>query len=221
VRTFVYGASGHGKVVLDILLCSGVEVAGFIDDGRAVTPPITVLGLPILGDGDWLIAEAQRAATKRGALAIALGIGDNAARKRVFERCLGAGVALVTALHPSAVVARSASIGRGTVLMAGAIVNPDAVIGSGAIVNSGAVVEHDCALGDFAHLSPNAALGGAARVGELSHIGLGAIVLPGKSVGKRSIVGAGAVVTRDIPDDAVAAGVPARVLRRRSPEPLA
>jgi sugar O-acyltransferase (sialic acid O-acetyltransferase NeuD family) len=210
VRTFVYGASGHGKVVLDILLASGAEVVGFIDDGR---PPGTlVLGLPVAGGGDFLVAEARQ-----GDVAIALGIGDNAARQRVFERCHAAGADIISAVHPRATVARSASIGRGTVIMAGAVVNPDAAVGIGAIVNTGAVVEHDCVLGDFAHLSPNAALGGGARIGDLSHVGLCAVVLPCKSVGERSIVGAGAVVVRDLPDDVIAAGVPARILKQRSP----
>lgn len=208
MRTFVYGASGHGKVVLDILLASGAIVDGFIDDGRA--PGTLVLGLAVAGGGDWLTAEAQK-----GDVAIALGIGDNAARRRVFERCRAAGASFVTAIHPRATVARSAHIGEGTVLMAGAVVNPDAVVGIGAIVNTGAVIEHDCVMGDFSHVSPNAALGGAARVGELTHVGLCASVLPCTSVGKRSIVGAGAVVARDLPDDVVAVGVPARVLKSR------
>jgi len=209
VRTFVYGASGHGKVVLDILVASGTEVVGFIDDGRA--PGTVVLGRPVAGGGDWLVAEAPR-----GDVAVALGIGDNAARQRVFERCRAAGATVISAVHPRAIVAASAQIGAGAVLMANAVVNPEAVVGTGAIVNTGAVVEHDCVVGDFAHLSPNAALGGAARLGELSHVGLCAAVLPCKSVGKRSIVGAGAVVARDLPDDVVAAGVPARIVRQRT-----
>jgi acetyltransferase-like isoleucine patch superfamily enzyme len=57
-------------------------------------------------------------------------------------------------------------------------------------------------------------LGGAARVGSFSLLGLGAAVLPGVSVGSRSIIGAGSVVARDIPDDVVAMGVPARVSKR-------
>jgi sugar O-acyltransferase (sialic acid O-acetyltransferase NeuD family) len=208
-KILVYGASGHGKVVIDILLELGVPgVLGFVDDGRD-RQGRTVAGFPVLGDGEWLRAEAARAP-----LAVALGIGDNRARQRVAERCVGLGAALVTAIHPRAMVSRLASVGDGAVVMAGAVVNPDAAVGRGVIVNTGAVIEHDVSLGDFSHVSPGAALGGAAKVGALSHIGLGASVLPGVAIGARVVVGAGATVTRDLEDAVVAVGVPARVIRR-------
>ncbi len=204
----IYGAGGHGKVVADILLrAGGCEVLGFVDDGREAGT--VVLGLPVLGGREWL-----RAQTSDGAgMAVALGIGDNAARERTFGFCRELGLRLLTAVHPTAAVAPSARLGEGTVVMANASVNPDARVGAGAIINTGAVVEHDCVVGDFAHLSPNAALGGAARVGRLAHCGLGAVVLPGIGVGDRAVIGAGSVVNRNIDSGVVAHGVPARVTR--------
>ncbi len=205
----VYGASGHGKVVIDILVELGVPgVLGFVDDGRG-RQGHSVVGFPVLGDEAWLRVEAARAA-----VAVALGIGDNAARQRVAERCVELGAALVTAIHPRAIVSRLAAIGDGAVVMAGAVVNPAATVGRGVIVNTGAIIEHDAALGDFCHVSPGATLGGAASVGALSHVGLGASVLPGVKIGARVVVGAGATVTRDLEDAVVAVGVPARVIRR-------
>ncbi len=47
-------------------------------------------------------------------------------------------------------------------------------------------------------------------------VGLGAIILPGVTIGRGAQIGAGAVVTSDIPSYAVAAGIPARVLRYRA-----
>lgn len=198
----MFGASGHGKVVLDILQRAGAEVAGFIDDA----PRPLVAGLPVVPGEPWPNADT-----------VALGIGANAARERVAARCRARGAELVLAIHPSACVAPSAHLGAGTVVMALVAINPDARIGEGVIVNTGAVVEHDVVLGDYCHLSPNVALAGAARVGARSHIGIGAVVLPGITVGKDVTVGAGAVVNRDLPDGVVAVGVPARILRKADP----
>lgn len=206
-RVFVYGASGHGKVVADILLAGRVAIAGFIDDGLH-TQSDEILGLKVLGDGNWLATQA-----KSGSVAAVLGIGDNSARQKVARRCAEAAIMLISAVHPSSVLAPSARIGVGAVVMAGTVINPDAEVGTGAIINTGAIVEHDCRVGDFAHLSPNAAMGGCARLGSLSWLGIGATIIHGVTVGSNTIVGAGAVVVRDLPDEVVAIGVPARIHR--------
>lgn len=201
----VCGAGGHGKVVADILVASGVAVRGFADDGRGAGE--RVLGLPILGSiGGLVPADA----------AIALGIGDNAARARVYGTLVERGFEVVSAVHPSAVVSRFAEVEEGAVIMALAAVNPDARIGRGAIVNTGAVIEHDCVVAPFAHVSPNATMAGGCHLGELAHLGAGASMIPLTRVGARSVVGAGAVVVRDIAQDLVATGVPARARRSRA-----
>jgi sugar O-acyltransferase (sialic acid O-acetyltransferase NeuD family) len=205
-RVVVYGAGGHGKVVADVVLAMGAhEIVGFVDDRAGAAR--TVLGMPLLGGGDWLERE--------GDVAVALAIGSNQARKAAAERCLACGATLLTAVHPRATIAPSARLERGVVVMAGAVINPDAVVGEGAIVNTGAVVEHDVVLGPFALLSPNATTGGAARIGALAHVGLSATVLPGVSVGANVVVGAGAVVIRDVAPGESVVGVPARALVRR------
>jgi sugar O-acyltransferase (sialic acid O-acetyltransferase NeuD family) len=212
-RVVVYGAGGHGKVVADLILAGGeVDLLGFVDDGAS--PGRVVLGRPVLGDGEWLAREAAR-----GLFVVALGVGANAARRAVADRCAAFGAELFVAVHPRAVVASSAWLAPGVVVMAGAVVNPDAHVGRGAIVNTGAVVEHDVVVGDFAHLSPNASTGGAAKVGALAHLGLGSVVLSGVSVGEGAVVGAGAVVLRDVREGATVVGVPAReVSRSRAPD---
>jgi UDP-N-acetylbacillosamine N-acetyltransferase len=207
-KIFVYGASGHGKVVGDILLaCENPAFVGFIDD-RADLRDRRVLGLPVLGDGHWL--QEQVRVTRIG---VVLGVGDNIIRRKLAERCISWGTELISLVHPTAAVSKSARLGRGTVVMAQAAINADAKIGAGAIVNTSAVVEHDVEIGDFANVSPNAVMGGASRLGDLSHLCIGASAIPCVSIGANTIVGAGSVVVRDIPDGVVAFGVPARVHR--------
>lgn len=198
----VLGAGGHGRVVADILQASERRVLGFLDAGKPVGA--TVLGLPVLGDDDWL-------ATHRAA--VALGIGDNAARERLAARVLDRGAELVSAIHPRAVVASSAQIAEGVVIAALAVVNPEAVVERGAIVNTGAIVEHDCVIGAFAHLATHGTTGGGCKVGRLALLGSGATMLPRTSLGDGAVVGSHALVSRDIPARSLARGLPARVTR--------
>jgi sugar O-acyltransferase (sialic acid O-acetyltransferase NeuD family) len=196
-------------VVADILISNKEKrFAGFVDDREQLTGT-EVIGYPVLGNGDWLNKQKSK-----HPVAIVWGVGNNCSRRQLAQRCGRWGVQILTAIHPAAVVASSAELGRGTVVMGCATINSEARLGEGVIVNTGAVVEHDVEIGDYAHISPNASLGGASQLGTGSHLGLGAVVLPGVSVGSESIIGAGAVVLKDLPSKIVAVGVPARILRK-------
>jgi UDP-N-acetylbacillosamine N-acetyltransferase len=206
---YIYGASGHGKVVADVALACGLHVQGFIDDAQS-SRGRKVLGLPELGGIDWLTSRAQQSK-----LSVALGIGDNNARQFVAERCRGLDIPLITLIHPSSIISSSATVGAGTVVMPLVVVNADAVVGAGVILNTGAIVEHDCQVADYAHLSPNSVMGGASSLGENSWLGMGAAIIQGVSVGAGSVVGAGGVVIHDLPDNVVAVGIPARIMSLR------
>jgi acetyltransferase EpsM len=205
----VYGAGGHGKVVADLLVSRDeAEFAGFVDDREELWGS-KVMGWPVLGGGEWLRREAGSSR-----IGVALGVGDNASRKWIAENCADWGAEILTVVHARAAVSRAARVKRGSVVMANATVNVDAVVGEGVIVNSGAVVEHDVKVGEYAHVAPNAAMGGGSSLGAFSHLGIGASVLPGVRIGVRTVVGAGAVVVKNLPDEVVAIGVPARIHRQ-------
>ena len=209
MEIFVYGAGGHGKVVADILLAAKCKVAGFVDDSPAFKGA-QVRGLPVHGDGAWLMQKRRS-----GPVAVALGIGANPARSAVAQCCEAAGIELLVAVHPSAVVSPSATLGKGTVVMAQSAINAEARLGLGVIVNTSAVVEHDVVIGNFAHVSPNSTMGGASVLGAMSQLGIGATVLPLVKIGDEVMVGAGAVVLHDIPSGVTVVGVPAKPLARR------
>ena len=101
-RTYVYGASGHGKVVADILLArQDPSFAGFVDD-RTELRETQVLGFPVFGNGHWLEEEAGKVR-----LRVALGVGDNSTRQRLAEKCIAWGAELATLIHPTASVSPS------------------------------------------------------------------------------------------------------------------
>ena len=213
VNTVIVGAGGHGKVVLDILRAGGAcRVVGFVDADPRLHGT-TVGGLPVLGGVHQL---ARLAAAHRLAAAV-IAIGDNRARAGYAPAVDAAGLRLANAVHPSAVVAESAVLGRNVVVCAGAVVCAEAVLGDHVIVNTAAVVDHECEVAGGVHVCPGARLAGRVRVGENAVVGLGANVIQCLRLGAGSVVGAGAVVLRDVPAGATVVGVPARVVKVATP----
>jgi len=211
---FIVGASGHAKVVLDIVEREGrLRVVGLIDAVRHAGS--THFGYEVLGSEADLPALCQQ----MGVRACIVAIGDNAVRAKVAARIteLEAGLTFATAVHPAAALARGVTVGAGSVVMAGAAINSDAAMGQHCIVNTGARLDHDGVLEDFSSLGPGAVLGGNVRVGAFAHVGIGACVIHGATIGENAVVGAGAAVVRDVAANTVAYGVPARAIRQRQP----
>lgn len=193
---YLYGASGHGKVIRDILNAQGVRVDAFVDDN------------PQLSQVD----ETPVRHHSEGLSPMIVSIGVNEIRKRVAERL---DCRFGVAIHPSAVVSPSAEIGEGTVVMPGAIINAGAVIGRHCIINTGASIDHECMVGDYCHVAPHASLCGQVRLGEGTLVGVGASIIPCVSVGEWSVIGAGAAVTQSLPAHCTAVGVPAKVIKNK------
>jgi acetyltransferase EpsM len=196
-------------VVADIVRQRGdYSLVGFLDDLSPHRKGTELAGLPILGGRESLPLLRQA-----GVHHLIVGVGDCPARLRLAEHASAQGFLLATAVHPKAIVADDVPIGPGTVIAAGAVVNPGARIGENVIVNTAASVDHESVVESGAHVSPGAHLAGRVTIGRATWIGIGAAIIEGIHVGAHSIVGAGAVVLTDIPDSAMAYGVPARVVR--------
>lgn len=203
------GGGGHAAVVAESARGAGWTIAGYLDD-RTDERDARLVGLRRLGAIEDLPRLLEAIAAKGPEPAAHAAVGDASLRRRWTD-------AIATALappivHPSAVVSPTARLADGVFVGPRAVVNARAVVERGAIVNSGAIVEHDCRLGEFCHVGPGAALAGGVTVGEAALVGLNASVLPGRRIGGRATLGAGAVALEDVPDDATAAGNPARVL---------
>ena len=204
MKTVIFGCGGQGKVALDILLESGVDVAGFVDEDGS-KHGLIVNGKKILGGWDYLIKNKD--------MAIVLGIGNNRIRESVFKKAKEIDLKVVNAVHPKACISRTVKIGLGVVIMPGAVINTNTEIEDGVCVNTGASVDHDCYLGRFCQIGPGANLAGTVRVGEYSYVWTGASVIQNLKIGCNAVIGSGAAVIRDIPDGATAVGVPAKVVK--------
>ena len=143
-----------------------------------------------------------------------IGIGSNDARRNVFLRLRQHGVRVANCIGPNTYVARDARLGQGVVLCPGSVVGARAVIGDNTIINSLSSVDHDCVLGDHSQVTAGVTFGGSVKVGINCFFGIKSAVVPGRSIGNNVSVMAGSLVVSDLPDDVVAGGNPARVMRR-------
>ncbi len=200
----IIGAGGHGKVVLDILRAAGShQPIGFVDADAALAGA-RVGGLPVLGAPN--ILPRLRQQKIHGAI---VAIGDNRARTRYADLLRQQGFELVNAIHPSAIVCGTVTLGANVVVAAGAILCTESTVADSAIVNTGAIIDHECMVGEGAHVCPGVNLAGRVQIGTCAFVGLGANVIQCLSIGEYATVGAGAVVTTDVPAYATVVGVPA------------
>jgi UDP-N-acetylbacillosamine N-acetyltransferase len=198
----VWGAGGHAKVVLDVLRLRQCDVLGLVDDTKAGRTTTSFCGFPVYHDLD------EVPVAKKTNIFIAL--GDNAARHEKSGYAENRGFRLVSLFHPQAIIASDVQLGPGALVAAGAVINPGVIIGKNVIVNTSASIDHDCTIADGVHIGPGARLAGHVKVGHCAWIGIGATIIDKVTIGQRTLVGAGSVVIRNIPDDLVVAGVPAR-----------
>lgn len=198
---YLYGASGHAKVIIDILKAAGEPIDGLVDDN----PEVGQLQGYTVGHG------------YSGQTPLIISIGSNFVRKKIAER-IGANYG--TAIHPSAIVSPTARIGEGSVVMQGAIVQTEVNIGRHCIINTGASVDHECRIEDYVHVSPHATLCGNVSVGEGTWVGAGSTIVQGVTIGKWSVIGAGTVVARNVPDGVLVVGDRIQRIRDITPEIL-
>lgn len=199
---YLFGASGHCKVIIDIIQKSNLDVIEYIVDDNPNKEEIKNIPILKTPNNEFLNDKS-----------LIVSIGNNEIRKKISKR-FSANYAI--AIHPKSILGFNVSIDAGTVIMAGAIINSDVSIGKHCIVNSNAVVEHDCYLENFVHISPSASLAGNVFVGEGSHIGIGAVIIQGVKIGNWVTIGAGAVILNDVPDFAVIVGNPGRIIKYNS-----
>ncbi len=212
IRCVILGGGGHARVLIDSILRQGGAALAGVLDADPQLHGTAVLGVPVLG-GDERLPGMIRDGVTHFAVGVA-GAGPSPVRARLHAIARGLGLRPLTVVHPAAVVSPAAGISAGAQIFPGAIVNAGAEIGESAIVNSGAIVEHDAGVGDFAHVACGACLAGGVQVGPGAFVGAGAVVIQGIRIGANALVAAGAVVICAVPENALVAGVPARILSR-------
>jgi sugar O-acyltransferase (sialic acid O-acetyltransferase NeuD family) len=208
MKLFFWGGGATAKLMKPVVEHHGHTVEVVYDKNSAADPGFHCT----LIHGDVKIPEYARRC--EGFLAtIAWDSGTERFNcSRILEE---EGLVPVSAIHPQAYIADSARQGKGLQTMVGATVTADVRLGDYVTLNTNCTVDHDCIIGDGVHIMGGAVLASSVVVGDFATIGSNATILPGRTIGKGAFVGAGAVVTKDVEENAVVVGAPARFVRYR------
>ncbi len=205
MKALIFGSGAQGRVTLEILQAQGgYESIEFVDDNATLWGHI-LNGARIRG------AMESVPVAERAVYGLVVAIGQPPLRVALAERAKSNAIALLNAIHPSAVISPTATIGEGNMIGIGAVVHTGARIGSNVIVNTHALVEHDAVVEDGVSFGSGVQVAARTRIGREAFLGVNALVLPRVSVGEGAVVGAGAVVAQDVPARVVV-GSPARPL---------
>jgi sugar O-acyltransferase (sialic acid O-acetyltransferase NeuD family) len=203
------GGGGHAKEVLQILLHNGhaeSEIV-FFDDTETDSQNV-------FDRYPFIKSEDELAFRFKSAPKFVLALGSPLARKKLYDLAVGLGGTPCDVVSKTAITSSIRySYGAGLNIMHGVLISEDVDIEDGVLLNAFCHVHHGASVGEFSEISPKALILGDAKVGKFSQIGAGAIILPKVRIGDNAVVGAGAVVTRDVPDNCLAVGVPAKIIK--------
>jgi len=188
---YLVGASGHAKVIINILEERNILIDGLFDRDNTIK---SLRGYKVYSESQ-IIEEHE----------LLIAIGDNFVRKEIANKFRSNSFG--NAIHYKSIIDNSVKFGCGIAVMAGGIINADTKIGDHSIINTNASVDHDCQIGKFVHIGPNATICGGVIIGDETFIGAGSTIIPGIRLGKQIVIGAGTIITKDIPDGSVVVGV--------------
>lgn len=188
------GGGGHCKSCIDVIeQGEEYQIVGILDAPEKVGERI--LGYEIIGTDDDFIELLK---TISNYLITVGQIKSAAKRVKLYSMVKNGGGSLPAIISPNAYVAKSATIGEGTIIMHNAIINAEAHIGANCIINSKALVEHEAIIGDFCHISTGVIINGQTKVGDRCFVGSNAVLINNISISDEVIISAGSRVLMDL-----------------------
>ena len=120
-----------------------------------------------------------------------------------------------TLIHPTVVCGRNVDFGTGSIICASNTITVDIKFGKYVTLNLDCTVGHDAIIEDYVTIAPGSHISGNVHISQGADVGTGSSIIQGMRVGAWSVLGAGAVVSKDIPDNVTAVGIPARPVKER------
>lgn len=209
-KIVIIGVGGFGREIKSLIDQINIaenkyEIIGFYDDAENVKDFYN--GVPYLGKID----ELNKIGVKT---AVALGIGVPKVKTKIVSRLLNKKLYFPTLIHPTAIVGSdNVTLGQGTIICAGNILTCDILIGDFVTLNLLCTVGHDTTIRDFASFMPSVNISGDVLIGESVYVGTGAKIINLLEIGANTVVGAGAVVSKSLPENCTAVGIPAKPIK--------
>ena len=209
----IIGAGGFGrevKVLIDDInkINPTFEIIGFFDD--SIQKGTLVNGLPVLGT----LASINDIDYN---LQLALGIGVPISKQKIIENIQNEHVSFPTLIHPSVIMSNDEiTIGKGTIICAGNILTCNIKLNNFITLNLSCTVGHDTIIGNFSSFMPTVNISGEVNIENNVYVGTGAKIINQLSIGENTIVGAGAVVSKTLPANCTAVGIPAKPIKFHS-----
>lgn len=207
----IFGAGGFGREVKTIIdrinqeYPSTYRLIGFYDDGLAAGTLVN--GLPVLGG----IADLN--ATDEP-LALVISIGDPQTKQKILSKLTNSLLDFPSIIHPSVSISEDdVKIGKGCIICEGTIITCNITIEDFVILNLGCTVGHDTVIKSNCAFMPSVNISGEVIVHPNVYVGTGAKIINQLEIGANTIVGAGAVVSKTLPSDCTAVGIPAKPIK--------
>lgn len=209
MKLIILGAGGFGREILETIseinshTNNSYEVLGFLEQGASRNSGKLIRDLPVFGDIDF-IKEIDTNEVK-----FVAAIGRSAWRQNAVKVAKQYGANFINIYHPNSFVSKWNTIGEGAIIQSQCILQCDIKIGSFFVANDNVAIGHDTVIGNFVHVNPNVNIAGGTIIGDDVFIGVKATILT-SNIGSGSIIGACSLITKDVPPNMIAKGIPAK-----------
>lgn len=204
---YIVGAGTYGEAMCELADILGYSVKGFYDEDDDKLNDL-IMGVKVIGKFSNLNKDEIYGKN------FIVAIGNNEARHNIMTEINQKGGITPTLIHPSSVISPSAKIGKGVYIQANACIWTKVQIDDFCIISPNTVIAHHTSIGEACLISTLSGIGASIIIEDKVFIGMGATIVTGlDTIGKNSVIGAGSVVLKNVDENSVYAGVPARKIR--------